>query len=124
MTKLDQDFQMYQGAAKILTVPIVDSDGQPLDMTGGAVYYGVFTSKSAAGKSAAVIEKTSGAGEITLVNSAATNDALRIVIDEVDTNGLLPGRYYHEARLTLNGDDGVVFEGRLRLKRSITATSS
>ena len=127
MTKEDQDFTLYQNTAKVLTIPIVDADGQPVNMTGGIIYYGVFTSKSAVGTDAALIEKTrnaAGVGEIALVNSADTADAMRIPIDETDTNGLLPGRYYHEARLTLDGKPAVVFEGRLRLKRSITATSS
>ena len=127
MTKEDQDLTLYQGAAKVVTIPIVDADGQPVNMTGGIIYYGVFTSKAAAGTGVALIAKNrdaGGVGEIALVNSAGTADAMRITIDESDTNGLLPGRYYHEARLTLDGKPAVVFEGRLRLKRSITATSS
>lgn len=120
MTKKNQDFEMYQSTAKILTVPVVDENDAPLNLTDATIYYGVFTAK---GVGAAVIEKDGAvSGGITLVNSAGTNDALRIAIDEADTNDLLSGRYYHECRVTLNGQPQVVFEGRIRLKKSKTTS--
>ncbi len=118
MTKKNQDLEMMQGTAKIVTVPVTDSDGLPLNMAGATIYYGVFTSK---GVGAAVIEKSVGDG-IVLVSEDGINDAVQITLDAADTNDLLPGRYYHECRVTLSGKPQVVFEGRIRLKKSKTTS--
>jgi hypothetical protein len=119
MTKKNQDLEMMQGTAKIVTVPVTNSlTGMPLTMTGATIYYGVFTSK---GVGAAVIEKSVGDG-IVLVSEDGTNDAVQITLDAADTNDLLPGRYYHECRVTLSGKPEVVFEGRIRLKKSKTTS--
>lgn len=118
-TMKNQDMEMMQGTAKIITVPVTNSlTGLPLDMTGATIIYGVFTSK---GAGAAVLTKTEGSG-IILVSEDDTNDAVQITLDAADTNDLLPGRYYHECRVTLNGKPEVVFEGRIRLKKSKTAS--
>jgi hypothetical protein len=119
MTKKNQDLEMMQGTAKIITAPVTDSiTGQPLNMTGATIYYGVFTSK---GAGSAVIEKSVGDG-VVLVSEDGTNDAVQITLDAADTNDLLPGRYYHECRVTLSGKPEVVFEGRIRLKKSKTVS--
>ena len=119
MTKKNQDLEMMQGTAKIVTVPVTNSlTGLPLNMTGATINYGVFTSK---GAGVAVLEKSVGSG-IVLVSEDGTNDAVQITLDAVDTNDLLPGRYYHECRVTLNGKPEVVFEGRIRLKKSKTVS--
>lgn len=122
MTKTDQDLTMWQGEDWVITVPITNSAGTAVNLTGAtAVRWLVFAGKGAqTSATVAALTKTLGSG-VALVNVNGTNDGVRITIDTDDTDDITPGVYYHECRVVDSAsDEQVVFIGNLYLKRSRT----
>jgi hypothetical protein len=115
MTTTGQNFTMWQGEDKTITVSLTNSSGSPYGDTDGLVFtWKVATSESA---TTALITKATGSG-ITNGTSQIT-----IAIDEADTDDMAPGTYYHELRVVdTSSDHDVVLCGGLTLKDSITAT--
>lgn len=120
MTKLAQNVTMWQGEDWVITVPITDSAGAAVSLTGAAaVRWSMFPGR-ASGTAAAALNKTLGSG-ITLVDVDDVADGLQITIDTDDTDGLAPTTYYHECRVVDSaGDEQVVFIGNLYLRESRT----
>lgn len=118
MTKIDQDFTMWQGEDVVITVPVTNGTGTPVSLTGAtAVLWRVYDGLKA---TTVALSKTLGSG-IALADSADTDDAVVITLDPADTESLSPGRYYHECRVTdSGGDEQVIFVGDLILKQSKT----
>jgi hypothetical protein len=109
MTKLNQDFTIWQGETISLQVPITDGDGNPAGLAGADV-----TWKATAGS--ASLTKTG-----TVIDINDTNDGVQIDLDTDDTKSLSPNRYRHECRVVDGtGDHNVVFEGVMVLKASST----
>ena len=115
MTTTGQNFTMWQGEDKTITVNLVDGDGVAYGSTSGLTFtWSVATSESA---TAATFTKTTGSG-ITNGTSLIT-----ITIDEADTDDLAAGSYYHECKVVDgSGKADVVFTGGLTLKDAITAS--
>ena len=117
MTMISQNFVMWQGEDKTLRIPIVDGDGDPVNLTGSTVRWEMF--KPTADP---VAVKTTGDG-ITLYNAAGTNDGIQIEIDPADTTDVTDGEYSHECRVTDGaGNKAVVFVGLVTLYYSETLT--
>lgn len=118
MTKVNQDFTMYQGESKHVEAAVVDSDDQPLDMTGATIEWKAYDTED---DSVASITKSTASGNIVIINKNATNDGLRIILAPADTQNLSPEVYYHECRVTdSTGNEEVVFVGDMTLKLSKT----
>jgi hypothetical protein len=117
MTKLNQDFTMWQGEDTVLRLPIKDAAGAATTLTGATITWRALASLGAA---AVAIEKTTAEG-ITIVDIDDTDDGVEIAINKADTATLAVGNYYHECRV-VDGtpDEQVVFVGKLYLKRSRT----
>lgn len=120
MTKLAQDITMWQGEDLVITVPVTDSAGTAVSLTGAtAVRWSLFVGR-APGTAAASLAKTLGSG-IALVDVDDTDDGIQITIDTDNTHNLSPTTYYHECRVVDSaGDEQVVFIGNLYLKKSRT----
>jgi len=109
MTKLDQDFTMWQGETISLRVPVTDSAGDPVTLTGATV-----TWKATAG--AAVLTKSGS-----VISIDAADDGVQIDLDPADTTALTPKKYAHECRVVdAGGDHNVIFVGDLVLRLSST----
>ena len=117
MSKLNQDFDIWQGEDAVLTVPVTDSAGSPKTLTGSTVTWKAWASIV---NTTASITKTT-ADDIALVNADDTDDAIQITLPKAATSGLTPGKYYHECRVVdANTKAQVVFEGTMTLHRSKT----
>ena len=92
MTKQSQDFLMWSGDDKTITVTVYDNDDVVVDITGATITWELSQNVD----STALISKTVGSG-ITL--SDPTNGIFTIALDPADTASL-SGRYYHEAEIT------------------------
>lgn len=122
MTKTAQDFTMWQGEDLVITVPVTNSAGTAVSLTGAtAVRWLLFSGRNAFTQAdTASVTKTLGSG-IGLVNVNDTNDGVQITIDTADTDDLDPTIYYHECRVVdSSSDEQVVFIGNMYLKKSRT----
>lgn len=97
MTKQSQDFLMWSGDDKVITVTVYDSDDVVVDITGATIAWQLSQNVD----SAALITKTAGDG---VVLSDPTNGQFTITLDPADTASL-SGRYYHEAQITDSSGD-------------------
>jgi len=121
MTVTQQDFTLYVGQTKEVTIPVVDAAGVPLNMTGYTKEWGMW--RSALNVQAEAV-MTKADGDITLVNVNGTNDGLRFTITAAQAFALLglQGRYYHEARVKdASGKEGPVTTGTVTVEPSPTA---
>ena len=109
MTKQNQDFLMWSGDDKTITVTVYDNDDVVVDITGATITWELSLNVD----SAALISKTVGSG-ITL--SDPTNGVFTITLDPTDTDSL-SGRYYHEAEITdSSGDISTALIGHATIK--------
>ena len=92
MTKNAQDFEVYQGDTKQVTITITDEAGAALTLTGSSQKWEAFDGATAAIQKADV--------DISLVSVDGTDDAIRFTIDPADTATLTAGTYAHEAEVT------------------------
>lgn len=118
MTKIDQNFTMWQGEDVVITAPVTNAGGTAVSLAGAtAALWRVYETVTA---STVSLSKTLGSG-IALVDSAGTDDAVQITIATGDTDSLDPGKYYHECRVVDSSNkEQVIFVGSLILKRSRT----
>lgn len=117
MSMTEQDMEFYQGEAVPITIPVTDSAGDPVELTGKTATWKVTAGRQ---DSTAVLEKTTAdaTNPIIFIDSAGTKDAAKITLAKADTESLPARTYFHELRLT--SDNRVVMEGKLTLIRSVT----
>lgn len=104
MTKLDQDFTMWQGEEISLRVPVTDSDGLPVTLTGATIAWKATAGSTTLSKSGSVISIDD------------TDDGVKIDLDPADTKSMTAKKYRHECRVNNN----VIFEGDMVLRFSST----
>lgn len=113
MTTTGQNFTMWQGEDKSITVTLTDADGGAIDTAGLTFTWSMAEDAS----ETALLTKSTGSG-ITNGSSAIT-----IALDEADTDDVAAGTYYHECRVVDGSSQhDVVFTGGLTLKESLTAS--
>lgn len=111
---------MWQGEDLVITVPITNSAGTAVSLTGASAVRWLMFPGASPGTAAASLTKTLGSG-IALVNEDGTDDGIQITINTGDTDDLTPTVYYHECRVVDSAsDEQVVFIGNLYLKKSRT----
>jgi len=118
MTRLNQDFTMFQGEKKLLQIPITDAAGAPVTLTGATVRWEVYLQRN----DPELVKTTADlTNPITLINVDGTNDGIQIPLVPADTTGWLARTYKHECRVTdSSGNPVVVFTGKLTLRYSET----
>ena len=89
MTKQNQDFLMWSGDDKVITVTVYDNDDDVVDVTGATITWRLSQNI----ESEALITKTVGDG------IAISGHTFILTLEPADTTSL-SGRYYHEAEIT------------------------
>jgi hypothetical protein len=92
MTEQSQDFEMWAGEYKELTIAILKPDGTPEDLTGPVTVVWV-VKKRLDVSLPALLSKSSGHGAEVLVPPTA--GLVKVTLGEADTQALA-GTYYHE----------------------------
>lgn len=94
MTEFAQDFEVFQGDAKEVTIPITDEDGDASQLAGSTQRWQAHDKDSGA----VVITKTDS--DITIVSIPPDdNNAIRFELDPADTLELEAKDYDHEAEI-------------------------
>lgn len=94
MTEFAQDFEVFQGDAKEITIPITDEDGVAKTLTGSTQRWQAHDRDSGA------VVVTKDDGDITLVSiPPETDNAIRFDLDPEDTLELEAKDYDHEAEI-------------------------
>lgn len=113
MTILNQDFKMYAGDSKLVTVTVTDENDTSLDITGVNIEWVVKRNVRSTIKN---VYKSSQAGGITITNPLIGE--FQIKLDPADTVAL-SGIFYHEAELTdVQGSVSTLFTGNLTIELS------
>jgi hypothetical protein len=90
VTVVDQNFEVYQGNHKVVTVTVLGGNGTPLTSLAGAT---ITWSASKTSHSDALIAKSTTASTITISGGTCSFTLL-----PTDTENLL-GEYYHEGKV-------------------------
>lgn len=96
MTVTDQDFSMYAGDSRTLTIAVVDGDGAAVNLTGASIEWGLWSDADA---TTLLISKSTSSGITILTQSGDTLGKFRVTLAPADTSGL-QGDYRHEAEVT------------------------
>lgn len=110
--KENQNFGFTAGDYKEITVPVVDSTGANQDITGAAVTWVVKRNENDA---TALLTASTANGKIAVLANP-NQYKFKITLQEADTANIPQGVYYHEAEVSLSGNEEVVMRGRLRLR--------
>jgi len=106
MTEINQNFNMFSGETKYITVPNAKDDGSDLDLIGATL---TWTVKKREYSPDYVLSKTTP--EITV-----SGNVLTIPLKPPDTESLL-GTYYHKCECVDQfGNDSVLFTGFMEIK--------
>ena len=119
MTSEDQNFEMYAGESKVITVTVMDdaTPPVPIDLTGASIEWIVKRSEDDA---VGLITKTVGAG-IALLNQTTHKGEFTITLAPADTASLGGASYYHEAEVTdVATNVSTVTRGILTIKKALT----
>lgn len=112
MTEINQDFVLYQGDTKILRVEVFDTEGNPKNIAGASILWGmyVFTQPQ-------IVLTKSTSGGITITD--AINGIFEVQIDSADSLDLEPDFYGHEAEVTdIAGNVSTIFTGTVEVRCS------
>lgn len=96
MTVTDQDFTMYAGDSRTLTIAVVDGDGAAVDLTGATIEWGLWSETDPA---TLLISKSTSSGIAILTQSGDTLGKCRVTLSPANTSAL-QGDYRHEAEVT------------------------
>lgn len=117
MTNTNQDFSIREGEDAVVAITITDENGTPIDLTNYTLKWQAARSRK---QVTPLIEKTDDTGG-GLVVTDALNGELDLVLDSIDTEGIV-GSLYHEMAI-LDVDDKLkvvltgimtVFDSRVR----------
>jgi len=115
MTSEAQNFEMYAGEDKILTVTVTDAAGDVVDLTDASIEW---VMKRTADDTTALVTKTLADG-ITCASPAT--GVFTVTLEAADTEELGGASYLHEAEVTDAGDNvSTVTRGVVTIKKSLT----
>ena len=121
MTEFKQNFAHVRGDSREVTIPVVDGDGDPEDLTDGTVRWQLRHKDDAT--SPVLITKTSAAATASLVRVngvVGELDAIRFTLLPADTLALEVAHYDHEAEfIDVLGNVATVSRGIMEIKRDI-----
>jgi hypothetical protein len=121
MTKANQNITIRQGQRYKISVPIVDSAGSPLTITGATIWYGIFEQQNDEWSEAKVVKSTTLAGDdqIAIVNIDGTDDGIEIIIAEDDIQDFYGENYYHVCRgIDASSNPSDFFDGSVDIEAS------
>ena len=103
--------ELPAGDSRRVVVPVVDDQGAAVPLAGATIRWWV--AKNAKATGAAVFIKKSSTSEIEIDSEAS---AFSFTIIPVDTDGVRPDTYYHEAEITFPDNSvSTVLRGSLRI---------
>ena len=113
MTSINQDFTMYAGDSKTLTVTVTDGAGAAKNITSATITWKMLEEQGGTVK----LTKTVGSG---IALTTPSSGIFTVTIAAADTSAFLAGQYYHEAEVTDSGSlVSTVLTGTITLKRGI-----
>lgn len=114
MTSENQNFEMYEGEDKTLTITVVDVAGAAVNLTDATIKWQV---KRNVDDTSPLIEKTT-AGGITITD--AEGGVFTIALADTDTANLGGEGYHHEAEVTdVSGNISTVTRGVMTIKKAL-----
>ena len=110
MTEYAQDFEVFQGDTKQITIPITDENKAAKTLTGSTQKWEAFDGATLK------IQKTNA--DISLVSIAPdTDNAIRFTLTPGDTVALAAKEYDHEAEITDSGGNvSTVTRGKMTVR--------
>lgn len=115
VTKLAQDFTMWSGDTRRLSITVDDGASPPvaINLTSSTIEWHLAKRLTS---TVAILTKTVGGG---IALTDPVNGVFEVTIDPADTADL-SGEYYHEAEVTLSGGDkSTVLVGIATIKRDL-----
>ena len=110
MTIVGQNYTMFSGDSKVITVTVTDADGAAVNLTGATISYVIFDDGSA------TITKTVGSG-ITVTDAAAGTFTITLAASDTAS---LAGAYYHECQVTdSSGNISTIFTGTVTMNEDM-----
>lgn len=119
MTSEDQNFEMYAGESKVITVTVKDAAGALVDIGGASIEW---IAKRSEDDAVGLITKTTAAGGgITILDQTTHKGEFTITLVPADTQSLGGASYYHEAEVTdIATDVSTVMRGIVTIKKALT----
>ena len=112
MASENQDFTMFAGDTKILSLSVLNEDGGTVNLTG--LNSAQFVIKKYPSSTTASVTKTLGSG---ITNDNPTLGILQITVNASDTASMSAGEYYHETRIKDSGNKiGTITTGKITIK--------
>lgn len=92
MPNINQNISnLYSGRTSIINITILDQNGNPYSLAGGAAWWSFGQGPGLA----PIVSKNTGNGGIVLINNSGTYTA-QITLNPQDTVSISGGPYYHE----------------------------
>lgn len=79
-----------RGDSRVLAINVVDATGNPVDITGGTVFFTLNASNAPTDDTSAVLQKTQTS------HTAPTLGQTTITLTNTDTQSIAPGNYYYD----------------------------
>ena len=114
MATVAQGIEIYQGEDKSFDFYVKDDNGDPQTLTTAAASWQAWRA------GAQLISKSTSDG-ISIINGTGTDDVVRLTLAKEDTANVEPGVYYHECRVSLNGNETLIATGTIAIVESKTA---
>ena len=119
MTSENQDFEMYAGESKVITVTVKDGTGEALNLTGATIEW---VAKANEDEVNATITKNNGeGGGLEILDQEANKGEFTITLAPADTEKLGGVTYYHEAEvIDASTNVSTVTRGMMEVKKALT----
>jgi hypothetical protein len=95
-----------------------DDNGDPIDITNNVYWMTLKLDPEASDADA------DAQASVTASGADATNGIVYVIFQPADTDGLLPANYYYDVQQVDNGAVTTIMEGRVKVKRDITRSTS
>jgi hypothetical protein len=118
MTAINQNVVHWAGDTRLIRIVVKDEAGDPVDLTSATVRWWLAKFVTSTGDNILVQKATEGHGiEIDHPNSFWR---VLITLDAADTEGLPPGKWYHECEVVLaSGAISTVAIGKFEIKSTL-----
>jgi hypothetical protein len=118
MATVTQNFEMFIADTKDIWVTVTDVNLVPVDLAGASITWELSASDWKTAGGSPILTKASP-NEIETM-SPLDAGVFVVHVESADTEGFVPGSYYHEAQVTLaDGTVGTVITGKVKMKQNL-----
>jgi hypothetical protein len=118
MPAVDQTVTHWAGDTATIRIPVVDGDGQPVDLAGAVARWWMGKNVNATAAEDIYVKKSSGSGLVIEISTAGS--VVVITLDPGDTEGKSAGTFYHECEVVdASGNVSTVTIGKFILKPTL-----